>query len=72
MATMMTWSEAVAVLASREGDLDEARHVVTRDLCDALGRDDSDGALGDWLAAGAWSGSETLTQIVAEVRRAEA
>jgi len=71
----MTFQEAINTLAQGRGtdptiewdaQIDEARSVVTRAVLDIVGGRDDDGALGDWIAAGDFSGDETANSIAAE------
>jgi hypothetical protein len=64
----MEFNQAIAILAqgSKHDQIDEARSVVTRAVLEIVGGRDDDGALGDWIAAGEFSGSETAESIAAE------
>lgn len=65
-AKPMNFQDAITILATRSGDIDEARSVVTRAVLEIVGGRDDDGALGDWIAAGEYSGNETAQSIAAE------
>lgn len=65
-AKPMNFQDAITILATRSGDIDEARSVVTRAVLEIVGGRDDDGALGDWIAAGEYSGNETAESIAAE------
>lgn len=74
----MDFTQAIHVLrqygydrAGYENDVDSARTVVTRAVCDALGiswHSDEAGDLGDWVSDGAYSGDETPESLAAEWR----
>lgn len=71
----MTFKEAIATLAQGRGTdptvewdatIDSARSVVTRAVLSVVGGRDDDGALGDWIASGDFSGNETPQSIARE------
>lgn len=71
----MTFQEAIAILVNGRGidptiewdaQIDEARHIVTRDILAVVGGRDDDGSLGDWIANGSFNGSETAESLAAE------
>jgi hypothetical protein len=65
----MNFQQALDALISRdENNIDEARSIVTRTVADVLGisySSDEAVSLGDWIAAGEFSGSETPESIAA-------
>ena len=68
----MTFGHAIEVLMNvRDGSIDEARHIVTRDVCAELGVSDPDGRVGDWIAAGSYCGVEDAKLLADEWRRGE-
>lgn len=74
MQRKMTFDRALSILMGVAGDmydgeLDDARHVVTRDVAAVLGIDDNDGALGDWIANGNYCGIEDAELLAEEWRR---
>lgn len=63
----MTFQEAIQILINRDEDqIDEARSVVTRAVLAIVSGSDDDGALGDWIANGEYTGNETPESIAAE------
>ena len=71
----MTFQEAINVLAQGRGidptvewdaAIDEALTIVTRAVLYIVGGRDDNGELGDWIAAGNFTGSETAESIAAE------
>ncbi len=68
----MNFSTAITALIARDEQIiDEARTVVTRAVCDELDisyRSSEAADLGDWLAAGEYSGRETPASLAAEWR----
>ena len=68
--TTMTFGQAIEILMGvRDGSVDEARHVVTRDVCAELGVSDPDGRVGDWIANGEYCGVETAKLLADEWNR---
>jgi hypothetical protein len=68
--TEMTFDHAIGVLMGvRDGSIDEARHIVTRDVCAELGVSDTDGRVGDWIAKGEYCGVEDAKLLADEWKR---
>jgi len=71
----MDFHEAITILAQGRGvdpaiewdaQIDQARTVVTRAVLAVVGGRDDDGRLGDWIAAGDYTGNETAESIAAD------
>jgi hypothetical protein len=61
----MEFNKAISILKTGDGnDVDEARHVVTVEVAEHCTK--STDNLGDWIANGSYTGSETPQSIAAE------
>ena len=62
----MNAHEAVEILATRQGNIDEAIQELAAAVEMESEYGDPDGSLTDWIAAGSYTGSETVESLAAE------
>lgn len=62
----MTTKQAIAILAGAVGDKDEAIQELSAAVLAESEYGDPDSSLSDWIAAGDYSGSETVEGIASE------